>query len=52
MFRGRILAFTKDLGVLTSFSVVSAVFADLIVLPVLLMLLKPLGSEIRLETEG
>jgi len=36
---------TQNLGVLISFAVISAVFADLIVLPVLLLLLKPLGKE-------
>jgi predicted RND superfamily exporter protein len=40
---------TQNLGVLISFAVVSAVFADLIVLPVLLLLLKPLGKEGPLE---
>ena len=40
---------TQNLGVLISFAVVSAVFADLIVLPVLLLLLKPLGREGPLE---
>jgi predicted RND superfamily exporter protein len=38
---------TQNLGVLISFAVVSAVFADLIVLPVLLLLLKPLGKEAK-----
>jgi hypothetical protein len=42
---------TQNLGVLISFSVVSAMLADVILLPVLLLLLKPLGSETRLETE-
>ena len=36
---------TQNLGVLISFAVISAVFADLIVLPVLLLLFKPLGKE-------
>ena len=40
---------TQNLGVLISFAMVSAVFADLIVLPVLLLLLKPLGKESPLE---
>lgn len=40
---------TQNLGVLISFAVVSAVFADLILLPVLLLLLKPLGKESPLE---
>jgi hypothetical protein len=35
---------TQNLGVLISFAVISAVFADLIVLPVLLLLFKPLGK--------
>jgi predicted RND superfamily exporter protein len=40
---------TQNLGVLISFAVISAVFADLIVLPVLLLLLKPLGKETAAE---
>jgi len=36
---------TRNLGILISLTVVSAVFADLILLPVLLLLLKPLGKE-------
>jgi predicted RND superfamily exporter protein len=40
---------TRNLGVLISCAVIGAVFADLIVLPVLLLILKPLG---RNETSG
>ena len=36
---------TQNLGVLISFTVISAVFADLILLPVLLLSLKPLGKK-------
>jgi predicted RND superfamily exporter protein len=36
---------TQNLGVLISFAVISAVFADLIVLPALLLLFRPLGNE-------
>ena len=36
---------TQNMGILISFTVISAVFADLILLPVLLLLFKPLGKE-------
>ena len=36
---------TQNMGILISFTVISAVFADLILLPVLLFLFKPLGKE-------
>jgi len=35
--------FTQNLGVLISFTVVSAIFGDLVLLPVLLFLFKPMG---------
>jgi hypothetical protein len=40
---------TQNLGVLISFALVSALLADLMLLPVLLLLLKPMGKESPLE---
>jgi len=37
--------FTQNMGILVSFTVISAIFADLILLPVLLLIFKPLGKE-------
>lgn len=39
--------YTQNMGMLISFTVVFAIFGDLILLPVLLLVLKPLGRKIR-----
>jgi len=43
--------FTQNLGVLISFTVVSAIFGDLILLPVLLLIFKPLGKVQKSDVE-
>ena len=44
--------YTRNMGMLISFTVISAILGDLVLLPVLLLLVKPLGRDERTETEA
>jgi uncharacterized protein len=44
--------YTRNMGMLISFTVVGAIFGDLVLLPVLLLIVKPLGRKTPLRKKG